>query len=222
MKGRIRQVVNNILLEILRVMGSYALRLRQCVQNQGGLLHKMNIFKEGMVICSGCDEGFHFSCHSPRLSERVKNSKWFCHKCSLLQAKSSPVHVQVKGVAPPRESSIPDSIVKKYLAPPDPVGATDSDEPIDERIPDASGWSVDQVEEYLIEQGLPDQAAVFKEHDIDGPSLLLMKRNDVLCSLSLKLGPALKIYKHVKMLQIRRTRLSVHKLSLSLMADKTC
>ncbi|CAG2059869.1 unnamed protein product [Timema podura] len=179
--------------------------------------------KEGMVICSGCDEGFHFSCHSPRLSERVKNSKWFCHKCSLLQAKSSPVHVpvrtsvlhpmtpsqnankianphfqsrvpcdyrprprprperlvtmyrdpvpgmskeqvQVKGVAPPRESSIPDSIVKKYLAPPDPLGAMDSDEPIDERIPDASGWSVDQVEEYLIEQGLPDQAAVFKEH----------------------------------------------------------
>nr|CAD7415361.1 unnamed protein product [Timema poppensis] len=234
---------------------------------------------EGMVICSGCDEGFHFSCHSPRLSERVKNSKWFCHKCSLLQAKSSPVHAPGKGVAPSRESSIPDSIIKKYLTPPDPVGAADSDEPIDERIPDASSWSVDQVEEYLIEQGLPNQAAVFKEHkcrgtltthcilvevnkttnlkaehtidsnkvkeklvtfldlrqespdddddddeeylafyksrlsiDIDGPSLLLMKRNDVLCSLSLKLGPALKIYKHVKMLQIRRRKLDRNKM----------
>nr|CAD7398527.1 unnamed protein product [Timema cristinae] len=164
---------------------------------------------EGMVICSGCDEGFHFSCHSPRLSERVKNSKWFCHKCSLLQAKSSPLHAQGKGVPLPRESLIPDSIVKKYLTLPDPVGATDSDEPLDERIPDASCWSVDQVEEYLIEQGLSDQAAVFKEHDIDGPSLLLMKRNDVLCNLSLKLGPALKIYKHVKMLQIRRKKVAL-------------
>lgn len=40
--------------------------------------------------------------------------------------------------------------------------------------------------------------------EIDGHSLLLMTRLDVLTSLKLKLGPALKIYRHVLKLQIRR------------------
>ena len=39
--------------------------------------------------------------------------------------------------------------------------------------------------------------------EIDGKSLLLMKRSDVLTGLSLKLGPALKIYAHVQRLQTR-------------------
>jgi len=41
--------------------------------------------------------------------------------------------------------------------------------------------------------------------DIDGASLLLMKRSDVLVGLHLKLGPALKIYNQVKKLQIRHS-----------------
>ena len=40
---------------------------------------------------------------------------------------------------------------------------------------------------------------VFKE--IDGKALLLMSRNDVLTGMSIKLGPALKIYVHVARLQ---------------------
>lgn len=40
--------------------------------------------------------------------------------------------------------------------------------------------------------------------EIDGHSLLLMKRIDVLTSLNLKLGPALKIYRHVVKLQVRK------------------
>lgn len=38
--------------------------------------------------------------------------------------------------------------------------------------------------------------------EIDGKSLLLMQRSDVLTGLSIRLGPALKIYEHhVKVLQ---------------------
>ena len=37
--------------------------------------------------------------------------------------------------------------------------------------------------------------------EIDGKSLLLMKRSDVLTGLSIKLGPALKIHSHVARLQ---------------------
>ncbi|XP_061486515.1 sterile alpha motif domain-containing protein 13 isoform X3 [Rhineura floridana] len=45
--------------------------------------------------------------------------------------------------------------------------------------------------------------------EIDGKSLLLMTRNDVLTGLSLKLGPALKIYEyHVKPLQTQHLKSS--------------
>lgn len=47
-------------------------------------------------------------------------------------------------------------------------------------------------------------SAFFFLQEIDGRSLLLMKRIDVLTSLKLKLGPALKIYRHVVKLQVRR------------------
>ena len=43
--------------------------------------------------------------------------------------------------------------------------------------------------------------------EIDGKSLLLMTRNDVLTGLSIKLGPALKIYEyHVKPLQTQHLK----------------
>lgn len=43
----------------------------------------------------------------------------------------------------------------------------------------------------------------FFSQEIDGKSLLLMKRSDVLMGLALRLGPALKIYAHVERLQTR-------------------
>ncbi len=47
---------------------------------------------------------------------------------------------------------------------------------------------------------------VFRQ-EIDGPSLLLMKRNDVVLNMGLKLGPAVKIYTHIRRLQTRRNDL---------------
>lgn len=44
----------------------------------------------------------------------------------------------------------------------------------------------------------------FTFQEIDGRSLLLMKRADVINGLKLKLGPALKIYRQVVKLQLRR------------------
>lgn len=77
--------------------------------------------------------------------------------------------------------------------------------PIDETIPDASQWSPQEVFQYFVKHFDPDTAKIFKDQDIDGQSLLLMKRADVLTGLCLKLGPALKVYSHVKKLQIRRS-----------------
>ncbi|XP_040891111.1 atherin [Toxotes jaculatrix] len=63
-------------------------------------------------------------------------------------------------------------------------------------------WTVADVVSYFTAAGFPEQAAAFKTQEIDGKSLLLMQRNDVLTGLSIRLGPALKIYeRHVKVLQ---------------------
>ncbi|XP_062242964.1 atherin [Platichthys flesus] len=63
-------------------------------------------------------------------------------------------------------------------------------------------WTVSDVVNYFTAAGFPEQAAAFMTQEIDGKSLLLMQRNDVLTGLSIRLGPALKIYeRHVKVLQ---------------------
>uniref|UniRef100_A0A4W5QNF2 Uncharacterized protein n=1 Tax=Hucho hucho TaxID=62062 RepID=A0A4W5QNF2_9TELE len=63
-------------------------------------------------------------------------------------------------------------------------------------------WSVADVATYISAAGFPEQAVAFRTQEIDGKSLLLMQRSDVLTGLSIRLGPALKIYeRHVKVLQ---------------------
>ncbi len=97
------------------------------------------------------------------------------------------------------------------------------DFPVDDSIPDVSLWSSDKVSEHFETQGfLKEMAGVFVKEvsnamfcralvrqlvafqEIDGKSLLLLHRQDVISSLGLKLGPALKIFKEVKRLQTRR------------------
>ncbi|XP_056262583.1 sterile alpha motif domain containing 1a isoform X2 [Pseudoliparis swirei] len=63
-------------------------------------------------------------------------------------------------------------------------------------------WTVADVASYFSAAGFPEQAVAFRTQEIDGKSLLLMQRGDVLTGLSIRLGPALKIYeRHVKVLQ---------------------
>ncbi|XP_060945460.1 sterile alpha motif domain containing 1a isoform X2 [Limanda limanda] len=63
-------------------------------------------------------------------------------------------------------------------------------------------WTVTDVATYFSSAGFPEQALAFRTQEIDGKSLLLMQRSDVLTGLSIRLGPALKIYeRHVKVLQ---------------------
>lgn len=69
-------------------------------------------------------------------------------------------------------------------------------------VPDASKWSCTMVHKYFAKY-FPEHAHIFADQEIDGSSLLLMKRSDVIHGLNLKLGPAVKIYRHVLMLQTR-------------------
>lgn len=62
-------------------------------------------------------------------------------------------------------------------------------------------WSVDEVEQFITSTGFPNESSTFKEQEIDGKSLLLLKRQDVLTGLGFKLGPALKLYSFIHHLQ---------------------
>ncbi|XP_036410441.1 sterile alpha motif domain-containing protein 13 [Megalops cyprinoides] len=75
------------------------------------------------------------------------------------------------------------------------------------QLPDPADWAVTDVVNYFKAAGFDEQANAFQDQEIDGKSLLLMTRNDVLTGLSIKLGPALKIYEyHVKPLQTQHLK----------------
>uniref|UniRef100_UPI00398ECFA4 lethal(3)malignant brain tumor-like protein 4 isoform X2 n=1 Tax=Pristiophorus japonicus TaxID=55135 RepID=UPI00398ECFA4 len=63
-----------------------------------------------------------------------------------------------------------------------------------------SKWSIDEVANFV--QTLPgceEQAKMFKEEQIDGEAFLLLTQMDIVKIMSIKLGPALKIYNSILM-----------------------
>uniref|UniRef100_A0A4W3HZL1 Lethal(3)malignant brain tumor-like protein 1 n=1 Tax=Callorhinchus milii TaxID=7868 RepID=A0A4W3HZL1_CALMI len=63
-----------------------------------------------------------------------------------------------------------------------------------------SKWSTDEVANFV--QTLPgcdQQAKIFKEEQIDGEAFLLLTQTDIVKIMSIKLGPALKIYNSILM-----------------------
>ncbi|XP_017054835.1 uncharacterized protein LOC108097201 [Drosophila ficusphila] len=65
-----------------------------------------------------------------------------------------------------------------------------------------STWSVEQVVGFVAKH-YPKEAHVFRYQDIDGASLLLLTRQDVMNGFGLKLGPALRVFELVMSLQSR-------------------
>ncbi|PAA64626.1 hypothetical protein BOX15_Mlig000786g1 [Macrostomum lignano] len=136
---------------------------------------------ELILICDACDKGYHVSCHRPRVTERpASDAKWVCSRCREEE------RVDGSGQQPPPQES------QAQLA------------------GDASLWSIAQVRSWLDGEGFPLAAQACVEQEIDGASLMLMKRMDVLTGLGLKLGPAVKVFDKISRLQGRcRTLLQV-------------
>lgn len=70
-----------------------------------------------------------------------------------------------------------------------------------ESVPDVRKWDCDEVYTYFLGLTTSEYAHLFKEHQIDGAALLLIKRDDVLNRFNLKLGPALRLYARIVALQ---------------------
>ncbi|NWY48861.1 LMBL1 protein, partial [Sylvia atricapilla] len=75
-------------------------------------------------------------------------------------------------------------------------------------LPEVSGLTAKQVAKWTVEEvvsfiqrlpGCKEQASVFREEQIDGEAFLLLKQDDIVKILSIKLGPALKIYNAILM-----------------------
>lgn len=102
----------------------------------------------------------------------------------------------------PEDSLLPDGTLKVNTAKARALFSTSHNiMPNIDTIPDCSNWECDQVYDYF-HKFFPNEAYIFKDQEIDGTSLLLMTRSDML-KFNLKLGPALNIYRHVVMLQTR-------------------
>ncbi|KAK2145445.1 hypothetical protein LSH36_681g02022, partial [Paralvinella palmiformis] len=178
---------------------------------------------DAMLFCDACDKGYHMSCHNPPLVDKP-TGKWVCSQCvrelgldekDMMAVEDSQSNKDLKpdlngdGMSClPTPSDSPVNFQEDHkdfmkandnVAAPIPMLATT----LKSEYPDACDWTIDDVVRFFEELGFKEQAIVFREQEIDGKSLLLMKRSDVLTGLSLKLGPALKIYAHVQRLQTR-------------------
>lgn len=71
-----------------------------------------------------------------------------------------------------------------------------------ENIPDCHRWDCDEVYTYFMGTSTPQIAQLFKDNEIDGDALLLMKREDIL-RFNLKLGVALRLYSQIVSLQFK-------------------
>ncbi|CAH0384033.1 unnamed protein product [Bemisia tabaci] len=186
-----------------------------------------------LLICYACDEAYHAVCHDTISSCKTKiskeNDKWICRGC-FLASQIALVDEAMKARAERTECAeeiLSAKIEPASLPPSLNCSRADTDtesvdhkesvniescfndpfegHPIDESIPDASKWSCEDVYKYFTKYFQQSIAEIFKHQEIDGLSLLLMKRHNILHDFNLKLGPALKVYGHVRRLQIRRT-----------------
>jgi hypothetical protein len=180
-----------------------------------------------MLFCDACDKGYHMNCHDPPVKLKP-TGKWVCQKCVEELGLSEedmdnqndedtevknvtdgqPEGAGAAGLPTPRASPVNFSDAPKVKQELKDDGMNGICLPkladtLPLVVPDASEWSIDDVVKFFKDVGFVQQAEVFREQEIDGKSLLLMKRSDVLTGLSLKLGPALKIYVHIQRLQTR-------------------
>ncbi|XP_013412312.2 histone acetyltransferase KAT6B [Lingula anatina] len=167
---------------------------------------------DAMLFCDACDKGYHMDCHNPLVAEKP-TGKWMCSRCLLEGSQvsvSAMEESEMASVDSHRGAFLKcfenfclfaylEKAIYKYPF----FISTKSPLKPKQEIPDASRWGVDEVVTYFKESGFLEQAEAFREQEIDGISLMLMKRSDVLSGLALKLGPALKMYNYVKQLQCR-------------------
>ncbi|XP_068200993.1 sterile alpha motif domain-containing protein 1-like isoform X1 [Palaemon carinicauda] len=148
-----------------------------------------------LIFCDECDRAYHLTCHQPPIvKEKQPQGSWICFACAP-QNTQNPYDC-LPGLPTPRDSPVPDDESRGSS------GSWDNNI-YDPEIPNVTHWTVEQIMEHFNGKGFGSFTQVFRDQDIDGTALLMLTRADVLMGLNLKLGPALKIYKQIRILQTR-------------------
>ncbi|XP_016951636.1 histone-lysine N-methyltransferase 2D [Drosophila biarmipes] len=121
--------------------------------------------------------------------------------------KEEPAATEVEPVQPQNldQPEVSQESPPSRLTPPPPphaAAAAAAESPVDIKGQPVATWSVEQVVGFVA-QHYPKEANVFRYQDIDGASLLLLTRQDVMNGFGLKLGPALRVFELVMSLQSR-------------------
>jgi len=172
--------------------------------------------QDTLLLCCECDTTFHRTCLNTVIESADNEQQWVCDVCrSNHSAEPTPsgkiqdIPEESKStITTPSFPSVPNlgpwifgTRQLELKGPPFQLNQTPVPDP---SIPDAAVWTPQDVQDYFSKIGFEEQAALLRQHEIDGASLLLMKRNDVVRNMGLKLGPAVKIYNHIRRLQTRR------------------
>jgi len=170
-----------------------------------------------LLFCDSCDQAYHMSCHRPAIV-RPPRGRWECDSCAahtgykgdtedkLVPAGAHSFFEELLPELPPGVSQWPHLGNSHRFCPSvDQYPPHWEDLPVDESIPNIADWSAARMSQYLVQNGIKECVAkVFFDQEIDGASVLVLTRKDVLHSLGMKLGPALKVYQHIRRLQTRR------------------
>jgi len=192
----------------------------QCINCKTCFICRQAGSDDTLLFCDSCDLGYHMDCLSPPLLCKPQG-RWECSTCAS--------HTGFTPTLPVNTGKLELALEQEFEAelpplPPEIVGSAWQERglnmvmasvssdlltwdhlPADDNIPDITSWSPARISQYLVQQGIQElHAKVFFDQELDGGSVLLMQRKDIVKGLGLKLGPALKIFNRIKTLQTRR------------------
>ncbi|XP_001354636.3 histone-lysine N-methyltransferase 2D [Drosophila pseudoobscura] len=118
--------------------------------------------------------------------------------------EESPMPLERMDQEPLEEAAVPTASDEDEVAPVSTQAAPETLKDAGPKMGDnqspVSTWTVEQVVKYLA-RFYPDEAEAFKQQDVDGASLLLLTREDVINGFGFKLGPALRVFQIILGLQ---------------------
>ena len=110
-----------------------------------------------MIICDGCDQAYHLTCHRPSLTERP-SGRWECCHCK-------PPEPRVRAKEREEENATFLPMLPAHLHPRSgmlPENWEDYD--IDPEVPDVSEWEPVQLRDFFSQKGFSDAlSAIFLE-----------------------------------------------------------
>lgn len=155
-------------------------------------------------------------------SKSKLKKKPFCSILCAKTAKTSPEEIQVPNTNTDErtkclemknvdsteieqmkvQSSVPNDVAVAKATIADIASTTDSCSNDKEQVPLISKWTVSDVCEFIRSlPGCSDYAEDFENQEIDGQALLLLKPNNLVSVMGIKLGPALKIIDRVNFMK---------------------